>query len=132
MRNRKLTRAIWALTALLALNAVLLAAQPGLALPRNLAGYLFGPAMVRAEVIVKEGAVLHDYRLDRGRIRTAGAGSLSLVEADGTVVNVAVAPNADITLNGARVPFAALKRGMKVLVIRNGEAAAIDVRASRR
>ena len=132
MRNRKLTRAIWALCALLALNAVLLVAQRGLALPRNLSAYLLGPAMVRAEVIVKEGAVLHDYRLDRGRIRTVSAGSLSILEADGTVVSVAVAPNAAVTLHGARVPLSALKPRMKVLVIRNGDAAAIEVRATRR
>ena len=131
-RRRRINRALAAVAALLALNAVLLVAQPGLALPRNIAGYLLGPNMVRAEVIVKEGGVLHDYRLDRGRVRSVGAASLVLAEADGTVVTLAVAPNAEISLGASRVPLSALRRGMKAFVIRNGEGPAIVIRATRR
>ena len=131
-RRRRINRALAVVAALLALNAVLLVAQPGLALPRNLASYLLGPNMVRAEVVLKEGNVLHDYRLDRGRIRSVSGASLMLAEADGTVVTIPVAPNAEVSLNGARVPLSALRRRMTALVIRNGEGPAIDIRASRR
>ena len=51
------------------MNATLRVAQPGLALPGSLANYFFGPKLVRAEVLVKDGGVLHDYRVDRGTIR---------------------------------------------------------------
>ena len=131
-RRRRINRALAAVAALLALNAVLLVAQPGLALPRNLASYLLGPNMVRAEVVLKEGNVLHDYRLDRGRIRSVAASSLVLAEADGTVVTIAVAPTANVTLDGGRVQLSSLRRRMMAFVIRRGDGHAIDVRATRK
>lgn len=121
-------KAVWVLAALLALNAVLLAAQPGLALPRSLAGYFFGPKMIRAEVIVKDQGVLHDYRLDRGRVRAVAPGSLTLFERDGTLVVVPVAGDAEVTLNGRVVPLSAVRRGMTATTVRDGGAPASTVR----
>ena len=63
---------------------VLLVAQPGLALPGSLGNYFFGPKLVRAEVLVKDGGVLHDYRVDRGTIRNKAGGTLTLLERDGS------------------------------------------------
>lgn len=120
-----------AIAALLALNAVLVVVQPGLALPNALAGYFFGPKMVRAEVIVHDGGVLRDYRLDRGRIRVVGADSLTLLERDGTVVVVPVAANAEVRLTGRIVPFSRLRRGMSALTVREGDGPASVVRATR-
>ena len=120
-----------AIVALLALNAVLVVVQPGLALPNALAGYFFGPKMVRAEVIVHDGGALRDYRLDRGRIRAVGADSLTLLERDGTVVDVPVAANAEVRLTGRIVPFSRLRRGMSALTVREGAGAASVVRATR-
>jgi hypothetical protein len=122
-------KALWIVAALLALNAVLFAAQPGLALPGSLADYFFGSKLVRAEVIVKDGAGLHDYRLDRGRIRAVSAGSLTLVERDGTVVVVPVAADGDIRLNGRAVPLSVLRRGMTAVTVRDAGAPASTVRA---
>ena len=122
-------KAVWTVAALLALNAVLFAAQPGLALPGSLAGYFFGPKMIRAEVILKDAGVLHDYRLDRGRVRAVSAGSLTLLERDGTVVVVPVAPDADVRLNGRVVPLTALRRRMIATTVRDGGAPASTVRA---
>jgi hypothetical protein len=45
-------------------------------------------------VLVKDGGVLHDYRVDRGVIRAKSPGMLSLLERDGSVVSIAVAPTA--------------------------------------
>ena len=132
MRKRsRLTIAISAGGALLALNAILVLAQPGRALSTQLSSYFLGPRMIRAEVILKDAAGLHDYRLDRGRIRSVSGGTITLLEADGTVVPIPVAANAQITLNGKAVPLSALRRGFHALTIRDRQAPATTVRARR-
>ena len=128
MRGKR-SKALWAVAALLAVNAVLLAAQPGFALPGSLGSYFFGPKLVRAEVLVKESDGLHDYRVDRGVIRDKSPGSLTLRERDGTLVTIAVAPTAFVTLRGRPSSFAALRRGMVATVIRDGDAPASEIRA---
>jgi hypothetical protein len=132
----KRSKALWAVAALLTVNAVLLAAQPGFALPGSLPGslgaYFFGPKLVRAEVLVKERDGLHDYRIDRGVIRDKSPGSLTLRERDGTLVTIAVAPTALVTLRGRTSSFAALRRGMIATVIRDGDAPASEIRATGR
>jgi hypothetical protein len=128
----KRSKALWAVAALLTVNAVLLAAQPGFALPSSLGAYFFGPKLVRAEVLVKERDGLHDYRIDRGVIRDKSPGSLTLRERDGTLVTIAVAPTAFVTLRGRTSSFAALRRGMIATVIRDGDAPASEIRATGR
>ena len=125
----KRSKALWAVAALLLVNAVLLAAQPGLALPGQLGNYFFGPKLVRADVLVKDGGALHVYRVDRGTIRNKVGGSLELRERDGTNVTIAISPTAVITIGGRRVPYAMLRRGMVATVIREGDAPATEVRA---
>ena len=129
-------KALWAVAALLLVNAVLLSAQPGFALPGSLPGslgsYFFGPKLVRAEVLVKERDGLHDYRIDRGVIRGKSPGSLTLRERDGTLVTIAVAPTAFVTLRGRPSSFAALRRGMVATVVRDGDAPASEIRATGR
>ena len=78
MRRNRLLLAVAAVALLLAVNAVLVVAQPGLALPRSLWTYLVGPKMVRAEVIVLDRGVVHYYRVDRGRIVAKTPASLTL------------------------------------------------------
>ena len=131
MRTRR-SKGPWIVAALLALNAVLFVAQPGLALPGSLGNYFFGPKLVRAEVLVKDGGVLHDYRIDRGVIRSKADGTLTLLERDGTLVPIPVAATAAITLNGRPIGYAALRRGMVATVIRDGDAPANEVRAARK
>jgi hypothetical protein len=131
--KRKRSKALWAVAALLLVNAVLLVAQPGwAALPGSLGNYFFGPKLVRAEVLVKERDGLHDYRIDRGVIRDKSPGSLTLRERDGTLVTIAVAPTALVTLRGRTSSFAALRRGMIATVIRDGDAPASEIRATGR
>ena len=131
MRTRR-GKALWFVVALLAVNATLLVAQPGLALPGSLGNYFFGPKLVRAEVLVKDGGVLHDYRIDRGAIRAKAGGTLTLLERDGTLVQIPVAPAAAITIGGRPAPYSALRKGMVATVIRDGDAPASEVRATRR
>ncbi|NUT55478.1 MAG: hypothetical protein HOQ03_05795 [Thermoleophilia bacterium] len=129
---RRRSKALWAAVALLAVNAVLVVAQPGLALPGSLGNYFFGPKLVRAEVLVKDGGVLHDYRVDRGTIRSKAGGVLTLLERDGSLVQIQVAPTAAITLGGRPAAYANLRKGMVATVIRDGDAPASEVRATRR
>lgn len=129
--RRTRSKALWAVAALLVVNAVLLAAQPGLALPGSLGTYFFGPKLVRAEVLVKESDGLHDYRVDRGVLRDKSPGSLTLRERDATLVTIAVAPNAVVTLRGVPISFSALRRGWTATVVRDGDAPATEIRATR-
>lgn len=122
--------AVWTVAALLALNAVLLAEGAGLALPGSLGTYFFGPKLVRAEVLIKEGGVLHDFRVDRGVVRAKSPGTLSVLERDGSVVAISVAPTAVITIDGRPASFSTLRRQMVVTVIRDGDNPAIEVRAA--
>ena len=130
----KRNKALWAVAVLLALNVVLVSAQlAGAALPKGLGAYFLGPKMVRAEVILMEGGGLRDYRLDRGTIRDRPVvGSLTLRERDGTVVTLPVAPDATITLNDRYTGFERLRRGMTVVVVREGAGPVIEVRATGR
>ena len=111
MRTRR-AKGLWVVAALLAVNATLFVAQPGLALPGSLGKYFFGPKLVRAEVLVKDGGVLHDYRVDRGTIRNKAGGTLTLLERDGSLVGIPIAPTAAITINGRPVAYTDLRRGM--------------------
>ena len=132
--HRRWTAAAAGLAALLSVNAVLLLVQPGLALPRSLAGYFFGPGLVRAEVVLQDATGSHVYRLDQGRVQAVqpARGSLRLRERDGRVVTLQIAPDARIELHGRPVPLAALPRGVRALVVRDGEAPAEVVLAGRR
>ena len=103
-----------------------------MALPGSLGTYFFGPKLVRAEVLVKDGGVVHDYRIDRGVIRAKSPGMLALLERDGSLVTIAVAPTAAITIGGRPAAFSALRRGMVATVIRDGDAPANEVRATAR
>ena len=128
--TRRRSKALWAVAALLLVNAVLLAAQPGLAVPGSLGAYFFGPKLVRAEVVLREGNTIHDYRIDRGVIRAKTRdGVLQLRERDGSIVSITVSPAASITLGGRPTSFSALRRNMIVTVIRDGDAPATEVRA---
>jgi hypothetical protein len=106
--------------------------QGGAAGPGSLGNFFFGPKLVRAEVITNEGGTIHDYRVDRGRIRAVTAASLTLFEKDGTLVTVPVAPTADIRLDGVTVPLTRLRRGFVATTVRDGAASASIVIAARR
>jgi hypothetical protein len=106
--------------------------QSGAAGPGSLGSFFFGPKLVRAEVITNEGGTIHDYRVDRGRIRAVAPGSLTLFERDGTLVTVPISATADIRLDGFTVPFTRLRRGFVATTVRDGAASASIVQATRR
>ena len=112
--------------------AALALAQGGAASLGSLGNFFFGPKLVRAEVITSEAGVIHDYRVDRGKIRAVTPSSLTLLEKDGTIVAVPVASTANVTLGGAMVPLTRLKRGFMATTVRDGAASASTVVATRR
>jgi hypothetical protein len=110
-----------------ALNLALWFAEPGLALRKAVIEELFGPAMVRAEVIEKGGA---DWRLDRGVITSVNSTQVTLREADGRVQAIPLAVTTKVIRLGHRVPLSALARRWHVLVTwpaPNGPAQSVDV-----
>ena len=111
-------------------NAVLLAAPAGSRTAGPLGSYFFGPKLVRAEVLVKDGGALHLYRVDRGVIRSKANGvARRCASATAASSTIAVAPDATITIRGRppRIPLCG--KGMAATVIRDGDAPANEVRA---
>jgi hypothetical protein len=120
-------------TTLAAAAVAALATAPSVAAgPGELAALLAGP-VVRAEVVVVEKGVVHDYRIDRGALRAVGAGQVTLLERDGSTVVVPVAPGAKIVVGARRVPLALLRRavGRNVTTVRDRDAAATIVQVGR-
>jgi hypothetical protein len=131
-RMTRRTLALFAVAALLAVNATLLLVQPGLALPGSLAAWLLGPKMVKAEIVVKDGGTTYDYRIDQGKVRAVSATSVTLYERTGDVVTIPVSPGARVTLGGKTVLLTSLRKGMRAQTVRNGSAPADTVQAFRR
>lgn len=101
----------------------------GFRLPQPLVNYLFGPNMLRTEVVLKLKDALHDYRVDRGKVRAVTATSLTLKERDGLIVTIPVSATARVQMNGRRVRLAALRRGMEAMTVRDGNDPADTVQA---
>jgi hypothetical protein len=93
---------------------------------------LLGAGLVRAEIVTRSGGAIHDYRVDRGRIRQVKPGELTLRELDGTVVTIPIAPTAQVRLDNRLAGYAQLRRGMQAIVIRDGDAPASRVVATTR
>jgi hypothetical protein len=126
VRGRLLSAALGALVA----TFVLVPTSLGESITRS----LFGPGLIRAEAIVKDSAGVHDYRIDRGRVRAVlrPAQALVLREADGTIATIPVAPDARIELGNRVVTFAAVRRGMQATTLREGGGPATRVQLVRR
>jgi hypothetical protein len=110
---------------LVTLNLVLWFAAPGLALRRAIVQQLFGPKLIRADVLTKNG----DWRLDRGVVLSANASQIVLREFDGRVQPIALSSSTKVIAFGHRLPVTALSHGWRVLVTwpASGAAASVDV-----
>lgn len=115
--------------ALVALNLALWLAQGGLAVPRALIANLFGPRLIRAEVLVQTPTGPADYRIDRGVIAAVAPGSLTLRELNGELVTVQVASDARVHGRGRFASVAQLRPRLRVTVLReaNGAVSLIQV-----
>lgn len=97
---------------------------------RPLGDFFFGPHLARAEVVLVQKGEVHDYRIDRGKVKSIRGANLELRELDGTVQVVPVAATAQVTVNGQIAPLSFVTRGMVVTTIRDGESPAQQVQAS--
>jgi hypothetical protein len=99
--------------ALVAVNTFFWVAQGGFALPRAVINQFFGPQMVRAEVLLRNG---EDWRIDRGVVTSATSTSLTLREGDGTTVTLDIAPGARLQGAPRGIGVGQLKKRVRVVV----------------
>jgi hypothetical protein len=90
--------------------------------PPALGKFFFGgQRLSRAELILTMGGVVHDFRVDQGRVRAVATDSLKIKErADGTIVTIPVSPTAVIRVNGRPATLAQIRPGYFALTIRDG------------
>jgi hypothetical protein len=98
---------------LVTLNLTLWFAAPGLALPKVVIQQLFGPKMVRAEVLEKNGA---DWRLDRGVVVSVDSTQVTLKEADGRIQSIPLESTTKVVRLGRHLSPALLAPRWRVLV----------------
>jgi hypothetical protein len=125
-----MSRRRWVLlaTTLVALNLALWLVPQGLALGGSLIDQLFGPRMVRAEVVmVGADGTPQDYRVDRGVIVGSTRTAITLAEADGTTQTIPVARGTRVL--GFALGPRHLPKNIRVLVVHeaNGPAMTIQV-----
>ena len=109
---------------------LLIAAVSVFAVNQTALADLFGPGLVRAQVVLYANGTDSEIWLDRGKISTLSGTGMMIREKDGQLQHVDVAPGARITLNGSSVALTSLRRGMSVQVFRPGDAPANRVDAS--
>jgi len=116
---------------LVTLNLALWFASPGLALRRALVNQLFGPKMIRVEVIKWTGAGTPpaDIRLDRGVITQVSGTQLTLRERDTKVQSIPLSSATDVIRFGHHLPPSVLAKSWHVVVTwpANGAAQTVDV-----
>jgi hypothetical protein len=118
---------------LVTLNLVLWLAPPGLALRTIVLAKLFGPHLVRAEVIDSCGSgCTTDTRVDRGIVVSVTGTGLTLREADGRQQTIALGASTRAVANGHALPVSALSRGWRVLVTWPATGAAVLVKVEAR
>lgn len=111
---------------LVALNVFLWLAPAGMALRQSLVSRLFGPRLVRAEVIVSTGgSTTSDIRMDRGIVTAQTPTDITLTEVDGRVQDIPLAPSTRIFGRKSLL-------GWRVFVIWPANGAATTVQAEAR
>ena len=105
-----------------------------LALATSSGGALAAPGIgglpagwTHAEINVAVNHVPHTIVLDRGRVTTASASSLTLREQDGSTVQVDLSPTTQVTVNGQPGQLTDLRRGAWALTQRIDGGAATRV-----
>jgi hypothetical protein len=115
---------------LVTLNIALFFAAPGLALRKALVSQLFGPKMIRVEVIDWAGSgTTTDTLLDRGVITQVNSAELTLRERDGRIQQIPLSATTDVIRLGHHLSPAVLGKRWHVVVTwpANGAAQTVDV-----
>lgn len=74
--------------------------------------------------------VVHDYRIDQGKVVGVRPGSIDLLERDGTRQNIPVSPTAQILVNGRFATLASVPLRLNAITVRDGDQAAQTVRVT--
>ena len=124
-------RFVFLVGVLVALNAALFFAAPGLALRKALVNQLFGPKMIRAEVIdwAGPGAAPTDTHVDRGVITQVNSTQLTLRERDTRIQVIPLASTTVVIRLGRHLPPSVLGKRWHVVVTwpASGPALSVDV-----
>ena len=97
---------------------------------RALGELFFNKNMARAEVVIVRGGIVHDYRIDQGKVVGVRGGSIELLEQDGTRQLIPVSPTAQVIVNGRFDALAAIPLRMNAITIRDGDSPATSVRVT--
>jgi hypothetical protein len=110
---------------LVVLNLLLFFAAPGLAIRKAIVNQLFGPKMVRAVVVERNGA---QWNLDRGVIIQVNSTQLTLKEPD-RIQPIPLASTTQVIRLGRHLPLTSLAPRWHVLVTwpATGPAESVDV-----
>jgi len=111
---------------LVTLNLVLWFASPGLALRKAIINQLFGPKMIRAQVVVKPGI---EWNLDRGVITQVSSTQITLREFDGRIQSIPIASTTEVVRLGHLLSPDVLAKRWHVVVTwpATGPAQSVDV-----
>jgi hypothetical protein len=96
---------------------------------RSLGDLYLGAQMARAEIVVVRKGVVHDIRLDQGRVIAVNSTSIELAERDGMRQVVPLSPSTKFVVSGAPATLSDLSTGMVALTVRDGDQPAQRVRA---
>jgi hypothetical protein len=113
-------------TVLATLNVALWFAAPGLAIRRAIVNQLFGPKMVRAQVLKKDGT---QWNLDRGVVTSVDGTQVTLREFDGRVQQIPLSGSTKVIHLGHTLSVDQLAPRWHVLVTwpATGPARSVDV-----
>jgi hypothetical protein len=123
-------RFVFLVSVVVALNVALWFAGAGLALRKAIVAELFGPKMIRVQVIEKTpvgGST--DWRIDRGVITQVSSTQLTLREADTTIQSIPLAATTSVIRLGRHLPLSVLGKRWHVVVTwpSTGPAQSVDV-----
>jgi hypothetical protein len=97
---------------------------------RALGELFFNKNMARAEVVIVRGGVVHDYRIDQGKVVGVRADSIQLLERDGTRQLIPVSPTAQVIVNGRFATLGGVPLRVNAIIIRDGDQPATSVRVT--
>jgi hypothetical protein len=115
---------------LVALNLGLWLAPQGLALRQAFINQLFGPRLIRAEVVLQGGANggTQDVLIDRGTVLSVAAAAVTIREADGMTYTIPADATTQIVGGGRRFgDYTQLRRGFRVLITREANSPATSI-----
>jgi hypothetical protein len=95
---------------------------------RALGELFFNRNMARSEIVVVNRGVVHDYRLDQGKVVSSKVGTIELQERDGTRQAIPIAPDAQILVNGRLSALVTVPLRVNAITIRDGDQPAAVVR----